>query len=239
MKLKLLEKIEVAQNTKSFYFEGEKKISWLPGQYYYFTLPKLTHPDPKGGTRHFTISTSPTEDKFGFTTRMREESGFKSTLDELAIGTLVDIEGPEGTFILDEHEKGSHIFLAGGIGITPFRSFIKYNIDKSLKDSDLHLLYANSTSDQITFMSDFETWSKENNNITVDLTVSKPDKMWRGLSGRIDENMIQTTISKHKIQNPTFWLCGPPGMVSAMENTLNSLKIPSGKTRIEKFTGYS
>ncbi len=244
MKLTLVEKKEAASGTKSFIFLPEKEIKWLPGQYYYFTLPKLTHDDPKGSTRHFTIYLSPTEGKYvGLTTRVRAGSGYKATLDELQTGDIIQGEGPEGTFILDENEKGEHVLLAGGIGITPFRSFIKYNTDKKLNDIKLHLLYASSTPEEIAFRDELESWSKTNENIKVVHTISRPEESklpWNGLRGRIDENMLKKVITDWGLQidNITFWLCGPPPMVEATEKILGNLGISSGKVRSEKFTGY-
>ncbi|MBI2103750.1 FAD-dependent oxidoreductase [Candidatus Woesebacteria bacterium] len=239
MKLTLVEKKEVAKDTKSFIFEPEKEVKWLPGQYFYFTLPKLTHNDPKGATRHFTIYLSPTEGKnIGFTTRIRDVSGFKQSADELKIGDVIEGEGPEGTFVLDENEVGEHVLLAGGIGITPFRSIIKYNIDRGLKDIKLHLLYANSTPEEIAFRKELESWAKANENIKVDMTVSQPDKGWQGLTGRIDEPMIKSLATNYNLQTTTFWLCGPPPMVEATEKILGGMGISSGRVRSEKFTGY-
>lgn len=239
MKLKLVDKKKEAQGTKSFVFEPEKKVNYLPGQYFYFTLPKLTHKDPRGPTRHFTLSLSPTEGNIiRLTTRMRKDSGYKKTLDELKMGSEIEGEGPNGTFILDEKEKGSHVFLTGGIGITPIRSFIKYNLDKSLK-SPLHLIYANSKVGQITFRKDLEGWAEKNDNIKVDMTISRPEgskKPWKGLTGRIDENLLRKLITD--IREPIYWVCGPPGMVDAMEKVLGKLKITSDRIRSEKFTGY-
>src|SRR3990167_3105081 len=88
MKLKLIKKQTEAKGTKSFFFEPSEKVDWLPGQYFYHTLPKLNYPDPKGATRHFTISSSPTEGNLiRLTPRVRNESGFKQTLDELPIAS--------------------------------------------------------------------------------------------------------------------------------------------------------
>lgn len=241
MKLKLVDKIDQANGTKSFIFETSKDISWLPGQYYYFTVLTLTHPDPKGATRHFTIHLSPTEGKrIGFTTRMRSESGYKQSLDAIKIGTEFDGEGPEGTYILDENENppagGEHVLLAGGIGITPFRAFIKYNVDKGLKDIKIHLIYANSKPAEIAFRRELEDWAKVADNIQVSFTVSEPDKSWKGLVGRIDEAMVKKLTSNFK--DPTYWLCGPPGMVGAMNELMAKMNIPSSKVRSEKFSGY-
>src|SRR3989338_1975350 len=240
MKLKLIRKVEEAKDTKSFFWETEKPVSWLPGQYFYFTLPKLSQPDPRGSTRHFTISLSPTEGpNICLTTRIRDNSGYKQTLDSLSIGSIIEGEGPNGTYILDEKEIGTHILIAGGIGITPFRSFIKYNIDKKLTKISIHLIYANSTPSEITFRKELESWDKKYDNIKVDFTISRPEESkqkWIGLTRRIDADMI-TRLTSH-ISSTTYWLCGPPPMVEAVEKVLGSMKITSDKLRAEKFTGY-
>lgn len=239
MKLKLVDKRSEAKDTKSFFWKTEKKVVYLPGQFFYFTLPKLLYHDPRGATRHFTLSSSSTEGAtIRFTTKMRKDSGYKKTLGELEIGSHIAGEGPNGTFILDENEPGPHVFLAGGIGITPFRSMIKYAYDKGLKEQ-LHLIYANSTPEEIAFKKEFDELAKKMSNFDVDYTISRPDGSlirWKGLTGRIDEKMI-THLTSH-LSSPTFWICGPPAMVDAMEKTLGKLKVTSDKVRSEKFSGY-
>ena len=246
MKLTLLKKLDEAKGlpaqagTKSFFWEPENPVKYLPGQYFYYTFPELKYPDPRGATRHFTLSSSPTEgNELRLTTRIREESGFKKTLDDLKIGSVIEGEGPNGTFILDENEKGTHVLIAGGIGVTPFRSFIKYNIDQKLTDIKLHLIYSNSLPTEIAFRGELETWSKQNNNIKVFMTVTKPEESkekWSGLKGRIDESMI-SRLTSH-LSRPTYWLCGPPPMVSAIEIVLGKMGVTADKLRSEKFTGY-
>lgn len=226
MKLKLIKKTVEAKGTKSFYWKPESKVKFLPGQYYYFTLPRLNFPDPRGETRHFTISNSPTESGLlRLTTRIREESGFKKTLDKLPIGSIIEGDGPEGTFILDENNTGTHVFLAGGIGITPYRSFIKYNLDKNLKIS-MYLIYSNS-SNEFVFGKELSKWLK-----VEYLDTSK--------SGHLDNLKIKKFIEnwKLKIENCTFWVVGPPPFVDAMETALEKLKVTSGRIQTEKFTGY-
>lgn len=240
MKLKFVEKKDEAQGIKSFFFEPEKKVIYLAGQFYYFTLPKLNYPDPRGATRHFTLSSSPTEgDRLRITTRVRQESGYKKTLDELAPGDMIDGEGPSGTFVLNESDKSQQVFLAGGIGITPFRSIIKYAADKNL-GIPMHLIYANSTVEQITFRNELTDLAKSHSDfLKVDMTISKPEESkesWTGLTGRVDENLIKKLTSSYT--KPIFWLCGPPPMVDALETTLSKMGIPSGQIRLEKFTGY-
>jgi len=236
MKAKLVKKTTEAKNTVSFYFEPEKQTSFLPGQYYYFTLPKLNYPDPRGNTRHFTIASSPTESKiFQITTRIREESGYKKTLDDLQIGSEIEIEGPNGTFVLDEKSGiANNIFLAGGIGITPFRSIIKYNIDQKsknsmVKPSYMHLIYSNGGSDFV-FKKELKKWSRDHDFIKVDFFDTSK-------SEHLDSKSLSHLVSNHLVSS-TYWVVGPPAFVSAMEEILRSLKIPSSNIFTEKFIGY-
>ena len=240
MKLKFVEKRDEAEGTKSFFFEPEKPIKYTAGQYYYFTLPKLNYPDPRGTTRHFTLSSSPTEgNNIRITTRIRQESGYKKTLDELKPGDVIEGEGPNGSFVLNESAKNQQVFLAGGIGITPFRSIIKYASDKGLT-IPIHLIYSNSTVEQITYRKELtELASKYSSFLKIDMTVSKPEESrekWTGIVGRIDENLITKLTSSYV--KPTYWLCGPPPMVDALEISLSKLKIPGNQIILEKFTGY-
>jgi ferredoxin-NADP reductase len=232
VKLILIKKVDEAKGTKSFFFKPEKSISFSAGQYLYYTLAKLNYPDAKGATRLFTIASSPTEtDSIRLTTKIREESGYKKTLDELAIGEVIKADGPNGTFLFDENEKGSHVFLAGGIGITPFRSIIKYVVDNKLANP-IYLIYSNSDND-IVFKRKFDEIVKNNSNIRVHYVISSTE-------GHLDQIKINELIKNYKlkIKNCTLWVCGPPGFNDAMEEILGNMKVPSGQIRSEKFTGY-
>ncbi len=246
MKLTLAKIKDEAKGTKSFFWQPEKSVTYRPGQYFNITIPKLIHPDDRGGTRDFSLSSSPTEgDLIRITTRIRPDSAFKMTLDTLKIGDTITGEGPNGSYILDEQRQGEHVLIAGGIGITPFRSMIKYNIDKKLTDIKLHLIYSNSFPEEITFRDELVEWDKSHENITVDMTITHPEEskaQWTGLTGRIDASMIsRLTLAPHslgEVGSPTYWLCGPPAMVDAMEEAINKLHIPQERIMVEKFSGY-
>lgn len=232
MKLKLVKKIDEAKGTKSFFWEPEKAVSYQPGQYFYYTIPSLKYPDPRGTTRHFTNSASPTEGNLlRITTRIRDESGYKKSLDELPIGSEVDGEGPNGTFVLDEKDTGAHIFIAGGIGITPFRSMIKYAADKNLS-VPIYLIYSNSDGDFV-FGQELKEINSKSNLIKIEFYDSSK-------SGHLDELKIKKFIENWKlvIGNCTFWLCGPPQMVDAMEQLIGKLGVSVDRVFTEKFTGY-
>lgn len=232
MKLTLIEIRDEAKGTKSFFWKPDKTISFYPGQYYYFTLPALKYPDPRGSTRHFTISSSPTEGEIlRLTTRIREESGYKKTLAQLPVGSEIEGEGPNGTFVFSEGEAGPHIFIAGGIGITPFRSIIKYIADKNLL-TPIYLIYSNSDNDFV-FKEDLDAICAAHQNIKIQYIATATE-------GRLDEIKIKQLIDGWKLDmgSCTWWVCGPPPMIDAMEKSLGKLKITSGQIRSEKFTGY-
>jgi glycine betaine catabolism B len=245
MKLKLLKRESVAKDTVSFFFEPQETVERKPGQYFYINVPELKYPDPRGPKRQFTISSSPTEGPIMMVTvRTRAEniSGYKRTLYELPDGTLLDGEGPQGHYILDETTPiiGEHVFIAGGIGITPYRCFMKYAIDKGLT-TPMHLIYANSTPDEITFKDELESWARDHANIKVDMTISHPEEAqvpWTGLTGRVDVALVEKLVPNFKAENTTLWMCGPPPMVDAIDEALGKAGIPSQRRKIEKFTGY-
>ena len=125
------------EDCSSLILEKPKGFSFYAGQY---LDVKLLVNDPLGNTRAFTISSSPTED-FLMISPKKGITKFKKALENLKIGDIITTSHPAGTFILDETE--SAIFIAGGIGITPFRSMIKYALDQKLI-TPITLIYSNS-----------------------------------------------------------------------------------------------
>lgn len=244
-KLKLKDKRDEAKGTKTFIFEKPQGFEYKAGQYMYFTLPELKYPDNRGNIRHFTLSSSPTENFLSITIRMREESGYKKTLDSLDAESEISARGPEGVFVLEDENPPAggpaQSMLAGGIGITPFRSIAKYATDKGLPVS-IHIVYSNSIPEEITFRKEFDGLMAKNPNLKVTHTITKPEESqepWAGPTGRINEELIRKLIpdTRH-LKSGTFWLCGPPKMVSALEEVLETMQIPQERIRIEKFTGY-
>lgn len=245
--IKLLDKKEEAADTKTFFFTRPKGFSYIAGQYVYLTLPDLLRPDERGDTRHFTLSSSPTETDLAITVRMRAESGYKDTLDGYPVGTAISMCGPNGFFTLDPSASSGQaatpqVMIAGGIGITPYRSIIRYVADKNLS-VPIHLIYSNSIPEKIIFKNELDKITKEHGNIQVTYAITRPEESrtkWSGPTGRIDANFLKkhSLSTNHYPLTPTFWLCGPPAMVGAMEEVLYNMGIPNSKVKVEKFTGY-
>ncbi len=233
MKLELTQKIKESKGTETFVFKPEKEVEYLPGQFFYITLPRLNYPDSRGATRHFTISSSPTENGvLKVTTRIRDESGYKQTLNKLPIGEIVEGEGPNGTFVLEEDVSTPNVFLAGGIGITPFRSMIKYISDKKL-DIPVYLIYSNSNEEDVTFKKELDKISNESGNVKIKHIITSKE-------GRLDEIKLKEILKEWglEIGKTNFWIVGPPPMVDAVEAILEGINVSSSSIRTEKFTGY-
>lgn len=247
MKFTLVEKIKEGEDITTFVFSVGKHFSYLPGQFIYLTLPKLNYPDERGNTRTFTLSSSPTEMDESkskgrgivkITTKLREGSGFKKTLFETEIGSTVSAEGPNGTFILDESEKEKkHIFVAGGIGITPFRSMLKYKFDKALEGS-IHLLYSVANLDTYCFGKELEGFNgKLGFTLTTTVTHEENTKLpERYLREKIDAQFIQKHVESDAIHSSTWWVCGPPAMTKDIKRILVDLGV--NNIVIEEFEGY-
>ena len=118
---KLLSRHEVAKDTMAFRFERPSNLAFKAGQYLDMTLFDPPETDSEGNVRSFSIASGPYEETLMVATRMRD-TAFKRVLKTMPLGTAVKIEGPSGNLTLHNNVRKAAVFLAGGIGITPFRS---------------------------------------------------------------------------------------------------------------------
>ena len=152
MQATIKEKREVAKGTLFVTFDlGGEDVEFEPGQYFWVELLDPPYDDEKGPRRHITVVTSPTEKGvLGLATRIRD-TAFKRSLVEMPEGAAVDVEQPKGSFALPEDTSKRYAFVAGGIGITPFRSMLRYIADKGL-DYDVTLVYSNRDVESTAFL---------------------------------------------------------------------------------------
>jgi ferredoxin-NADP reductase len=219
MESRVLEIIERGDGVRSFRFDGW--MDYEPGQFFFVTIEG-------DKTKHFSFSSSPTEDHIEFTKKLTD-SDYSGALRRLKTGDRVQLEGPKGEFTMDEGRKMA--ILTGGIGITPFRSMLRYIIDEGL-DKDVVMLYSNKTPGDIPFKEELDSMG-ERENIEVKHVITRDDS-WNGLKGHIDSDMIKENIDDWKQR--TFYTAGPPKMVETMEKILKEMKM--GKIRKENFPGY-
>jgi len=229
----------------TFKFSKEEKdepnriLEYIAGQFAFFDIGNV-HSDPKGPIRHFTIASSPTEDFILISTRIRD-SPYKKRLDSLQDGTTVKVRGPEGKFTLHGDYSKPAVFLSGGIGVTPFRSIIKYATDKNIPIRII-MFDSNRSKQNILYKTEFDNCTKNNANLKIIYTITEPEKSvneWEGEKGRIDEAMLKKYLQPADLKNSIFYICGPPPMVKAMQQILDdTLQVPSERIKIEEFTGY-
>src|SRR5215216_5157547 len=145
MLLTLTERHPEAAAFESFQFEPERPFAFAAGQYLHYTLQD-GESDDRGLSRYFTIASAPSERSVLLTTRLSTPgSSFKRALSSLQPGAVVEADGPAGDFVYANPERPA-VFIAGGIGITPFRSILVDLTSRPLA-SEITLLYANSTPD--------------------------------------------------------------------------------------------
>ncbi|HEX8931698.1 MAG TPA: RnfABCDGE type electron transport complex subunit D [Patescibacteria group bacterium] len=230
------EKVQTTPGMVDFIFLPEKKIKFLPGQYMEWTLPHK-NTDERGNRRYFTIASSPTEDTLRLGVKFYpNSSSFKKSLLTMGKNDLIVGGQISGDFVLPKDETKRLVFIAGGIGITPFRSIVKYLLDTKQK-RPITLFYVNKTEDEIIYKDIFDEATKELG-IKVVYTLTDKDKApanWKGTVGRIDANMIASQVPDY--QDCIFYLSGPHAMVVAYEDTLKIMGVSGSHIKKDFFPG--
>lgn len=234
----LKEKIQIAPDIFDFVFTPKEKLQFLPGQYMEWTL-EHPNPDRRGNRRYFTIASSPTENNFRLGIKFYEKgSSFKNTLINIGYDVPIVSAQLAGDFTLPKDEKQKLVFIAGGIGITPFRSIIKYLVDVNGK-RDIVLLYANKQFSDIVYRNIFDK-AKASLGIKTIYTLTGESQLpqgWLGKVGRVDEKMMREEVPD--FQERIFYLSGPHSLVNAFEKTLLDMGISRNKIKIDFFPGYA
>lgn len=245
LQLKLLKKIPIkGTDVMSFKFsrsDEHNDLNYRAGQYAIIDLGTME--DPKGPMRSFTMASSPTENTILITTRIRD-TPFKEKLANLAIESTAKITSPLGEFVLPEDHSRPIVFLSGGIGVTPFRSMIKYATDNHVP-SKITMFDSNRNVENTLFKEEFDDCLNRNNNLKIVYTITEEKEKsnnaegWKGERGYINEEMLTKYLTRNELDNSIFYICGPPGMLNAMQKMLEDhLHIPKQRIKIEEFTGY-
>ena len=170
--------------------------------------------------------------------RLRD-TAFKRVLKTMREGTDVEISGPYGSFALPEEASNPIVFLAGGIGITPFRSMSIFAGRKKLPHR-IFLFYSNRRPKDAPFLEELEALQKENHNFTLIATMTEGEKsqeIWSGETGYIQRAMFEKYI-KTDLQHPLYYIAGPPAMVFAMRGILAEIGVSESRVLTEQFSGY-
>ena len=233
----LLNVIRRTPDIKTFRLDvdGRKDVLYEAGQYLFVTISV----DGGEAVHTFTISSSPTETRekgyLEFTKRITS-SVYSKTLDAMKPGDRVKVKGAAGDLTLPSTEQRL-CFLSGGIGITPFRSMLRYVADRRL-DHDIILLYGNRTWNDIAFRDELGAIASSNGSIRVEHVLSGPDlpSWWKGKTGRITGEVIEELVPDYRER--MFYASGPVSMVKALEQQLAAIGVPWSRVKHDYFPGY-
>ncbi len=221
----------------AFRFEKPSNWTFQAGQYLDMTVIDPEETDAEGNTRTFSIASSPHETTLMVATRMRD-TAFKRTLKALQLGTAVQIDGPAGVLTLDSNSARTAVLLAGGIGITPFRSMVLRAAEQELP-RQIFLFYSNHRPEDAPFLDELQALERENPNykLIASMTeMAKSQRRWNGETGKIDKGMLSRYL-KNAV-SPIYYVAGPPEMVKGLHGMLSEAETGNDDIRVEEFAGY-
>jgi ferredoxin-NADP reductase len=236
MRATIKEKREVAERTVMAVFDlGGEHFDFRPGQYFWVELPSRGYEDERGLRRHISVVTSPTErGVLGLATRLRD-SAFKRTLAELEVGDEVDVEEPKGTFVLPEDTDRPYVFVAGGIGITVFRSMLRFIADEQLPYR-VTLVYSSRNRASAAFLDELAQLEQEIPGLHVVLTMTDEPE-WGGETRHVDERFLRDHL-EDDLDRYTFLVAGPPAMSESVGDVIRAAGVPEDRVMVSKFAGY-
>jgi ferredoxin-NADP reductase len=163
------------------------------------------------------------------------DSAFKRTLAELPVGTEVEVEPPKGDFALPQETSRPFVFVAGGIGITVFRSMLRYISEEGLPHR-VTLIYSNRDRESTAFLDELQALEKENPNLRLVLTMTQ-DAGWDGETRKVDAEFFRDYLVD-ELDQYTFLIAGPPAMVEGMQKELDEAGVTEEHVIAQRFSGY-
>ncbi len=231
-RVKLQHKQTVAHETVVFKFEKPIGYKHKAGQFIVLRILDLESTDEKETRHFFTLSSAPYEKHLAVTTRIRGTQ-LKQKLSSYKLGREVEITEAMGSFVLDKLES-LVVFLAGGIGITPFRSIaLQEAFEKSPRN--IILFYSSPSLKEMSYLEELKKVGEINQNFKL-IPIITRDENWKGEKDHVSLEMI-----KKYVPNPSdaiFYSAGPPQMVEILKNMLLRSNIPQEHVKVEEFEGY-
>lgn len=234
---KLTSQQEIAERTMSFCFEKPAGWTFKAGQFIDMTLLDPPETDAEGDKRGFSIASAPHEETLMVATRMRD-TAFKRVLHTMSLGHSVKIEGPFGNLTLHNNVERAAVLLAGGIGITPFRSIVFSAAREKLPQS-IFLFFSNRRPEDAPFLQELQKLEQENANYKLIATMTEMEKSvqaWTGETGEINKELLSKYLKGAK--SPIYYIAGPPKMVKGLHDMLNKTGVDDDDIRTEEFIGY-
>jgi ferredoxin-NADP reductase len=231
---RLLRREDIAERTSAFHFARPQGFAFEAGQAIDLVLPGRAD----GASRHtFSLVSAPFENELVVATRMRE-SAFKRALALLAPGAYVGIDGPFGSLALHTDVARPALFVAGGIGITPFVSMLRQAAHDE-RPQLLTLLYSNRRPEDAAFLPELGSLERQHPRFRMIATMTGmagSSLPWGGDRRTIDVELVRWAIGEGPL--PIAYVAGPPAMVQALWETLNRAGVQDGDIRSENFFGY-
>lgn len=221
----------------AFRFTKPPGFAFKPGQAVTLFLTDPP-PEPNSRQRIFSLVSAPFEAELAVATRMREGSAFKRALKSLPPGARLELKGPRGVMTLHEERSRAAVFIAGGIGITPFMSMLRQAAQDKLPQR-LLLIYSNRRPEDAAFLAELQQLERRNPNFRLVATMTEMAKSalpWNGETGLVDAGLVRRCT--RDLPEPVYYLVGPPGMVAAMQGVLQAAGVGKDEIRTEEFFGY-
>ncbi len=235
--LKLKEKIQLTPDVFELVFQTDKKLPFKPGQYMEWTLAHQT-PDNRGNRRYFTIASSPTEKDIKMGVKFyKDSSSYKNKLQDLKEGDVVVASQLAGDFVLPTDKSKKLVFLAGGIGVTPFKSMIQYMMDTGEK-RPIVFLYSNKTVADIAYKEFFDRAEKQLGiKMVYVVGNSEGDRATRFIRAAvIDMDLLMSEVPDYKER--VFYVSGPRVMVTAFQEILGTIGVKPEHIKTDFFPGF-
>lgn len=236
--LQLQSKKMIAHNTYEFIFTPKAHFNFLPGQYLEWTLAHQKR-DDRGMRRYFTIASSPTENNIKIGVKFYEKpSSYKKALESLEHGNGIVASQLAGEFTMPKDKNKKLVFIAGGIGVTPFRSMIKYLLDKNEK-RDVVIFYANNTFSDVAYREIFDQ-AATNLGIKTIYTLTEPKDV--PMNFPYEKGFVNKQIIKNKMpdfKERMFYISGPRSMILSFKKTLKEMGIYKNHIKTDFFPGFA
>jgi ferredoxin-NADP reductase len=218
-------------NITSFYFKPDQPVRYTAGQFIELTLPH-PRPDERGIKHWFTLSSAPSQPYLRITTRLAGEQGssFKRNLAKLKPGKAVMMSDPMGDFVLPKLIQTPLVFVAGGIGITPYLSMLQWLADTG-EQRPVKLLWGINSEADIAFQDLFDKVSQH-----VTVIVRNPASAWGGEQGQLSPELI-LGLEKPG-EDALIYMSGPEPMIEGLSNDLHKAGVPRRQIVTDFFPGY-
>ena len=235
---KLIDRFQVADGTMAFAFERPSGFEFTAGRFLTVTLPDPLYTDEKGNRRTFSIASPPQDaGRLLIATRMTG-SALKRSLAEAPLGAAISLFGPSGCFTLHEDADVPAVFVAGGIGITPFRSILLDAAARSLPHA-ITLIYSNRAPEGAAFYTELLELAGRLPNLRFVPTMTNAEGSappWTGERRLVNAGFLRETVGD--MTAPIFYLAGPPGLVAAVSKAVLEAGADPEHLRSEEFEGY-